>query len=85
MDSLEDLAAAVLKEAARALATCDGSPLTEPNLRLYRGDAGRVAAAILRRLAGAPGHDATLRTAGAPPMSGARLSEAVTRLAARMD
>ena len=76
MDAPEDLAATVLKEATRVLATCDGSPLSKPNLRLYRGDAGRVAAAILRRLADAPGHNATLSTADAPPMLGARLSVA---------
>jgi len=51
VEASETLAQTILKNATRALAATDNSPLTERCLKLYRCDAGAVAIAVLRALA----------------------------------
>jgi len=51
VEASETLAQTILKNATRALAATDNSPLTERSLKLYRSEAGAVAIAVLLALA----------------------------------
>jgi hypothetical protein len=75
VEALETTAQTILKNATRALAATDNSPLTETCLKLYRSDARSVAVAVLRALTPGNKTGACARDNDADVISKRRLTE----------